>query len=66
MSEYDYVFPGPLHIAGPLCQTACTHCASCGLGPQTYLTYRYESNGTGSLSTYLLSNGLCPTCAARA
>jgi hypothetical protein len=66
MSEGVFVFPGPLHLTGPLCHTGCIHCASCGLGPQSYLTYRYETDEANGYNISHLSNGLCPSCAARA
>jgi hypothetical protein len=70
------VFGQPLHLhyAGACQTTACTHCSSCGLGPQSCLTYRYvtdqtvDADGLHYLGSYMktLTPGLCAGCSAAA
>jgi len=70
LTPYDNIFTPSLHHEGSgICGTGCLHCSSCGLGPQTYLTYKYvadQANGSGGYYVSTLSAGLCPSCAARA
>ena len=46
LTPYGSVFVrGPLYHEGAgVCLTGCVHCSSCGLGPQSYLTYRYVAD----------------------